>query len=572
MDQKIMFLKKYWGILAIGLFFVLQALSLPSVGMTWDEPSSFFFGRTPIHFYLSGGNREYVTDANYKDPNLFSRDPFQYIYGEDVYPPFPFIVASKISLLFAEKIPLMSSEVAHHLAFVIIGSLGVLAMYGIGRLLGWSQWLATGIALLYGTYPTIVAQMRNDAKDVPLMSMLVICVYFVLLMLKSIKNHQRMFFLSSILASITFGLGVASKPTAVIILPILGVWFALAFALFPKFRREIGRVSWVLASLFVLLPLSVLTFFLTWPWLWDDPVGKLTSVWNFFKVVGRFMPTLYLGTVYTAGRDLPWHYPLGILLLQTPISVVFVGICSLIFVLLLIVKKRDAWSLLFLVWIALGMGRFFVPGVLIYAKIRHFIDVMPAFFVVIGIALHTVSTWKWLAAPLSLPHLGTRTVGKIVSGVVVAILLLEQGYIVVTHFPYEPSYFNAFIGGTKNVAQKKLFDIEYWASGVKDAMKYIDSQTKPGEKSMVYACTMAHLALFYETPKVVVTGNPIGATYTLVPNSASWFGGVESYMRQNHELVYTISRSGGDLFYVYKHKSFSGWNCGQETSMVYERP
>jgi hypothetical protein len=553
--------------------------------MTWDEPSSFFFGRTPLHFYLSGGDRTYVTDARYKDASLFGQDPFQYIYGEDVYPPFPFIVASKMSMLLAEKVPLMSSEVAHHLAFVLIGSLGVLAMYGIGRLLGWTKWLATGIALLYGTYPTIVAQMRNDAKDVPLMSMLVICVYFVLRMLKSVKSNRRIFFQSSILASITFGLSVASKPTAIIIIPILGVWFILAFALFPKFRQEIGRLRLVLASLFVMIPLSVLAFFLTWPWLWDDPVGKLTQVWSFFKVVGRFMPTLYLGTVYTAGKDLPWHYPLGILSLQTPVSVLFVGACSLIFVLIYMVRKRDGWSLLFLLWIAIGMGRFFVPGVLIYAKVRHFIDAMPAFFVIIGIFLHTISTGKRSRIKSGMTDKEDRsgmisTLGFILSGkiallvsqIVLCIMLLEQGWIITTHFPYEPSYFNAFIGGTKKVAEKKLFDIEYWASGVKDAMKYIDSQTKSGEKSKVYACTMAHLALFYETPSVVVTGNPIGATYTLVPNSASWFGGVAAYMKENHELVYTISRAGGDLFYVYKHKSFSGWNCGQETSMVYERP
>jgi hypothetical protein len=59
-------------------------------------------------------------------------------------------------------------------------------------------------------------------------------------------------------------------------------------------------------------------------------------------------------------------------------------------------------------------------------------------------------------------------------------------------------------------------------------MKYIDSVTTSDQPATVYACTMAHLALFYETSKIKVTSNSIGATYTLVPNSASWFGGVAS--------------------------------------------
>jgi len=560
-------MKKYIGIIITVIYFVVQAISLPHVGMTWDEPSSFFFGRASLHFYQTG-DRGYLNDANYKDPKRFGKDPFQYIYGEDVYPPFPFIIASLTSSIFAEKLHLMNPITAHHLGLVLIGAIGVFAMYGIGIALGWSEILAGGIALLYATYPTIIAQMRDDAKDVPVMSMIVLFVFMSLKFLFSLKKGGKENFLWAIGTGIGMGLAIGSKPTAGIMLPIFALWFFFSYGLFSSFRKKIGALPKLIPPLFFIAIIGLFVYFLTWPWLWDDPVGKITQVWTFFKVVGRGMPTLYLGQVYNAGINLPWHYPLVVLVTQTPLSVLFVGGVSLFIPLWLLIKRKDPIALLFLIWILIGMGRFFVPGVLIYAKVRHFIDVMPAFFILIGFLLHEL---RFLKPESLIPKLESLKLGKKIVLGFLTIMLLEQTWIILTHFPYEPSYFNAFIGGTKTVAEKRLFDIEYWASGVKDAMNYIDSVTPADHPATVYACTMAHLALFYETPKVTVTSNSVGATYTLVPNSASWFGGVAAFMKENHELAYTVKRAGGDLFWVFKAKSFSGWNCGPETNMVYER-
>ncbi len=552
-------MKKYLGLLIIFIYILFQVVSLPHVGMTWDEPSSFFFGRASLHFYETG-DRGYLQDSEWKNPQRFGKDPLQYIYGEDVYPPFPFIIASLSSSILSEHLHLLNPITAHHLGLVVIGGIGVLAMYGIGMALGWSSWLATGIALVYGTYPTIIAQMRNDAKDVPLMSMIVLFVFMTLKFLLSVKKGGKQNFLWAIGTGISMGLAIGSKPTAGIMIPILGIWFIISYGLLFSFRKKIGSVPKLIAPIVFIGVVGLLVFFLSWPWLWDNPIGKIEQVWTFFKVVGRGMPTLYMGTVYNAGYNLPWHYPLAILAFQTPISVLIMGGLGVVGGLGVFVKKRNPWPLLFLLWIVIGMGRFFVPGVLIYAKIRHFIDVMPAFFILIGIFLHELSI------------LSLRKLGKKIAILLVLIMVLEQTWVIGTHFPYEPSYFNLFVGGTKTVAEKKLFDIEYWASGVKDAMNYIDSVTTNDKPATVYACTMAHLALFYETSKVKVTSNSVGATYTLVPNSASWFGGVAAFMKDNHDLVYTIKRNGGDLFWVFKSKSYSGWNCGQETNMVYERP
>lgn len=555
MNLLIQKINKYPGVLLTVVFLFSQLLVLPSVGMTWDEPSSFFFGRAMIRYYQTG-DRGYLTDSEYWNAERFSREPFQYIYGEDVYPPFPFIVASLTSLVFAENVGLLSSPVAHHLGLLLLNTLGVYGMYRVGLLLGFSKFTAVLVMLLYATYPSLLGHMRNDAKDGPVVTMVVLTVWSFLSFVQHSQRPSIGVLGRAILTGIVLGLAGATKPTTAIMVPILGLWFVLAKLIGRKQISSSIPVVGMGVSISGIV--ALVTMILAWPWLWDDPVGRLWQVWSFFQGVGMHMLTLYFGQIYKAGLDLPWHYPLGILSVQTPESTLILFILGIVMGTYLVVKKRNMYALLCLVWIVIGMGRFFVPGVLIYAKVRHFIDVMPAFFLLIGVLLNYRVNFN-------------RVVKKIVVSLAVA-ALIQQLYISLTHMPYEPSYFNSLVGGTRNAAEKRLFDVEYWASGVRDAMVWIDKQHTEDEPALVYACAMAHLALFYETPRVKVTSVPERAQYTIVPNSASWFSGALNFLSATHETAYIIERQGAPLFYVFKHTVPIGWRCGWETKMIYERP
>lgn len=104
-------MKKYLGIYLAALIFIIQLILLPRVGMSWDEPSSFFVGRANLKFWMTG-NRAYLNDLRNKQ--LFADSPFPYIYGEDIYPPFQFLVSSATSYVFAEHLHLMDVPTAHH--------------------------------------------------------------------------------------------------------------------------------------------------------------------------------------------------------------------------------------------------------------------------------------------------------------------------------------------------------------------------------------------------------------------------------------------------------------------------
>ncbi len=152
--------------------------------------------------------------------------------------------------------------------------------------------------------------------------------------------------------------------------------------------------------------------------------------------------------------------------------------------------------------------------------------------------------------------------------IILIIIIGHEAYISYGFYPYEPSYFNFLVGGSGNVAKKQLFDIEYWGSGTREAMVYLNSLHQP---ISVYSCLMRHLTMYYNAPTVqLLKSNPEYADYTIVPNSASWFLDPMRVSKEHQTLVYTVTRQGADLFYVYKNTARMGWRCGYETLTTYD--
>ena len=557
---------KHIGVFLAIIVFVIQAFLLPHVGMSWDEPSSFFMGRANLKFWLTG-SRAYLNDI--KNKTLFADSPIPYIFGEDIYPPFPFLVASAFSYIFAEKLHLMQVFDAHHLGEVAIGSLGVWGMYGLSTAAGLSVPTAVVTTLAYTLYPTIFGLMRSDAKDVPLVSMLIVSAYFFLSWLTRWRKKQYThLWRDGILFGITFGLAQASKPTAALFVPIVVTWIFLSAWRDKAFRKSLAPRVRFSITVGLLLALAVIVFFLAWPWLWDDPVGKLTQVVTFFKSVGYNMLTPYFGYIYNAAVNLPKSYPFLIVFIQTPVEIGVLAITGFVSAIRRFVTHAETVPFLFVLWFVIGMGRFLVPGVIIYSGVRHFIDVMPAFFILAGFGLEwgalSVASWVKRCVPAVSRYVSATSVIYIALGVIV----FHEAYISVTFFPYEVLYFNALVGGTKNVADKWLFDVGQ-AGAVKEAMEFIARDSK-GRPTLVYPCQLGHLALLYLAPHVKLTRRPELGNYTIIPNSPSWFEGALTFAKTHHEKAYIVRRAGADIFYVLRYTSQVGWRCGWETGTNYD--
>lgn len=551
---------KHLGLYIAILIFIIQLILLPRVGMSWDEPSSFFVGRANLKFWLTG-NRAYLNDL--KNKQLFADSPFPYIYGEDIYPPFQFLVSSATSYVFAEHLHLLDVPTAHHMGELFTATLGVAAMYGLAVEVGLTTVVASAVTVIYALYPTIADLMRNDAKDIPLMSLLVVTAYFFVRTLSAWRKKRGPLAVwgSGILFAVFFGLSEATKPTAAIFVPIVLVWLVVAAGLNKQFAKSLRPVGPLIILTVSLAALAVLIFFLSWPWLWEDPVHRLYWAWVFFKTVGYNMPTLYFGVTYHAGVYLPHEYPFIILLIQSPIELSILALIGILWALYRLIHVRSVYPALFVIWFFISMGRFLLPGFIIYARVRHFIDAMPAYFILAGFGAQTLYYWvkEHLAKISFAPYL--------VLVATLGVVIVHEAYISVTYFPYESSYFNAIVGGARTVADKYLFDIGP-SNAVKEAMAAIAKDSN-GAATLVYPCLLGHVAMSYTTPTVKVTSITENAQYTFVPNAMSWFDGAMTFDRKLHTLIYTVRRAGADLFYVYKYKYNNGWRCGWETSSNY---
>ena len=548
------------GVYLAVLVFTIQAILLPRVGLSWDEPSSFFVGRSNLKFWLTG-NRAYLTDI--KNKKLFTDSPFPYIYGEDTYPPFPFLVASATSYIFAENLHLVNVIVAHHLGELVIAALGVWAIYGLATEVGLTALTASAVTLVYALYPTIVDLTRNDAKDVPLMSLLIVASYFFIRTIKAWRTSRkpRLVWGWGLCFALFFGLAEASKPTAAIFVPIVLVWLIVAMLVNKKFAKSIQPLGPLIVLGVSCIVLAIGIFFLVWPALWDNPIVKLGWVWAFFRTVGYNMPVLYFGNVYRAGKNLPREYSFIMLLIQSPIELSILAVVGMLWAVYKFIRKSLVYPMLFVVWFFISLGRFLIPGVLIYEHVRHFIDGMPAYFILAGFGAQAIVVW----AKEHLKHF--TFVPYLVMVLTLGVVIIHEMYISITYFPYESSYFNAIVGGAHHVADTYLFDIGP-SSGVKEAMEAI-AKDSGGAQTLVYPCLLGHVAMSYTTPTMKLTATTINGNYTFVPNAMSWFDGAMVFDRDNHQLVYTIRRAGADLFYVYKYKSASGWRCGWETESNY---
>lgn len=469
-------MKKYLGVFIAIGFFILQSILIFGAGMSWDEPQNFFNGKKTLRFFLTGDRR--LVDT-WGDKELFAGDHMAYLYADVHYPPGSNIVGAVVSTVFSDRLHLVNWIDGFHIGEVAIGAVGIGFFYYLGILLGLTWPVAAVTTMVLGLYPTIFGQMRADAKNVPQMSAVIIFVY-----------------------------------------------------LFLRFKKSV-HVWWGMAAVVVLSMIS-------WPYLWSDPIGKLTAAWEFFRTIGIGNRVLYLGEFYGAGMNLPWHYPWVIFAVQTPVELIALAIAG-------IFARKDRRVFFIFLWFVLGLLRFMIPGMVIYAKIRHFIYVIPAFFLLVGFGL------EWVR---------NRFSKRIFWGLGAAILT-HLAWISYTFYPYEPSYFNFLVGGAKQVSQRQLFDVEHWATGTREAMMFINRQ--PGQQ-YVYGCRLNHLAKLYRGPHVTVEAEPRVGGHVLIPNMPSEFSYALSFYGQFGKPVHTVRRAGADLFYVYRVTDPNTIICGGEVA------
>ncbi len=239
-------------------------------------------------------------------------------------------------------------------------------------------------------------------------------------------------------AGILLGLAVSIR--------IFGTWAGILVAGYSLGKS--GMKAWLVIAAYAVI--AILAMYLTWPYLWPNPVG------HFFETVQVMARHPWPGNVLFNGKtypanDLPASYVPTFLAIQLtePVWPLFlVGLVAAVFG---FVKKRMAnreLLALTVVWFILPLLTFIILRPTLYDNIRQSFFIVPPIFFMAGLAFDQIRK-------------------PVLQSALIALLLLPGLIASIRLHPYEYVYYNQFVGGAKGVVDR--FELDYWATSYRGA-------------------------------------------------------------------------------------------------------
>ncbi len=452
---------------------IVGLLTFQDFGLTWDEPLFYAYADavgyaySPIqwfsgHFDLQNAYGPSASDHMTRGPAylLLAREP--------VY------LLEKFSL---------DAASAWHLVNFLTFLLGVFFLYRLCE--RWMQpWAAFSAAALFSAQPLLWGHAFINPKDPPFLVFLLGSVYLGFRMVDNFQEHKRNPIWDVLLAAVCLGIDSTIR--------VLGPLAALIVVIYFLTRKPAGKAAlWI--GLYAVAAVAVMVA--TFPYLWENPPLRFLQVAQFMSDNPTGLQVLFNGQLYRA-YDLPQRYlPFYMLFTLTePVWPLFLlGFLAGIWKWILLpwknrtrIRNPQLVTLsLMLVWFLLPLAYLLIRRPPLYDGMRHALFILPPVFMIAGLAfdffLEKVSL-RWLNA--------------------VAILcLLSPGiYAAIQLHPYEYTYFNSLVGGTRGVFRK--YETDYWLTCYKEAVQDLDRTTSQPIK--LYVHREPEVAAPYASPNVTV--------------------------------------------------------------------
>lgn len=326
--------------------------------------------------------------------------------------------------------------------------------------------------------PLIATRIHRIAPEIYIEKFFVLflrarAVYFVILTGLLIWLYRRHFpaalrALGMILpAGIILGLAVSIR--------IFGTWAGILAAGYILWKS--GRKAWPVLAAYALI--AMIAMYLTWPYLWPDPIGRY---WETVRVMAQHPwpgSVLFNGATYRA-NNLPASYVpllLAIQLTEPVWALFFIGLTAAVYG---AVRKRIAnieLSALTLLWFVLPLVTFVIVRPTLYDNFRQSFFIVPPIFFMAGMAFDLVRK-------------------PLLQGALIALLLVPGLVAAARLHPYEYVYYNRFIGGLEGAVDR--FELEYWATSYREAAQ--EANRIAPANADVWVDGPAHLFSTYARP------------------------------------------------------------------------
>lgn len=321
---------------------------------------------------------------------------------------------------------------------------------------------------------------------------------------------------------------LAIAPAAVILgittsIRVLGPFAGLMVALYALWKS--GRKLLPALSVYGLLALFVM--YLTWPYLWPNPIGHFfesVQVMSDYPWNGK---VLFDGTFY-ASTAIPRSYLPVLLGIQLTEPVWFLFAAGLALVILGAIRKQPeslALLTLTLLWFALPLAGFIITRAPLYDNFRQVIFILPPVFLLAGMAFQKIKPPVLQAALI---------VALVLPGILDGVRL----------HPYEYIYYNRFVGGVAGADRR--FELDYWGTSYRAAADWLNNHAPANANIWVEG--PAHLLGLYLRPdlKLYSTYESTRADhYDFVVATSRYNLDRTSY--PDAQVVHSITRDGARL-------------------------
>lgn len=471
----------FWIILAVA--FLIISFGINETGETWDEIAYYNAGRQYISSIYHGRFKTENWNANKEHPPVA-----KYIYG----------AASAFS--YRQEGEHFS---AGRYASAVILSLAIAIAFYFALSL-FSPLVGVLSALILMLAPSFVAYGRVLGMDsiTTLMFMLVAVVFY---RFANSKARARDY----ILPGVVFGIGFATRYNLIL----AATFLPLAIILFASWRKDWKK--WV--SLIAIPIISILTFYLIWPYLWADPINNFMTSFHHWGQVREW----YLGQ---KNAYLPHSYYGVYYLVTTPVAILILALVGIF--------KPDY-----------DKKKIYLLGLLLLPFLNSFSG-----FIQNGIR-YILFVW----IPLSIfAAIGFVYLLKIIKnryaqvGFFVA-LLAYMMFNLANHYPYYLDYYSEFIGGSKGNYEKKLMLFGWWGEGGKKTVDWLNENIP--ENSTVWNNMKPEFVLnnLREDIKTVKeTENP---DYIVINTNYAW--SIEFKVPEGYNVIHEEKSGGAPIVTIY---------------------
>lgn len=313
--------------------------------------------------------------------------------------------------------------------------------------------------------PRIYAHSFFNSKDLPFMSMFIICLSLCALAFQ--KKRAREY----VILGISCGILMNMRMPGIMLTALILMFSTIDYVFALQAKKDHGKILFNSLLFFVV---SFSTLILFWPYLWENPVGNYLDA---FRNMSKFRwngDVLYFGQ-FVRSTNLSWSYLPVWFSTTTPILYLLLGISGIVLLLDQFLKRpldyirntKERNHLLFAICFFLPVIATILLRSVLYDGWRQLYFVYPAFILLAMHALHALMksrSRRFLTCFLACGG---------------AYILLVLGFMM-KHHTYEQVYFNELIPRKKEFV-RKAFEMDYWGASYINGLKHIANNDPGGE-------------------------------------------------------------------------------------------